>query len=71
MAAIVIEQYLPKTATYINDKKISQERAGHHNYCVTQKICNSSPCLAKMNETQLSNFDIEMTEYLTRLDIRV
>ena len=57
---------LPKTKAYIHT--MSGERAEHHNYVIVQEICNLTPPLAKMNETEVAAFDQECLEYLYYLD---
>ena len=70
MALAFINDYLPKTAKYIDDvfDKEGGQRGGHHNYIITQKVLNAHDPLNAMTETRLADFDNEMVAYLQRID---
>ena len=71
MASRLIEDYFPKTAEYINSSEVSEERAGHHNYVIEQKVLNLVVPLANMKESEVKKLDDEFLEYLRELDVPI
>lgn len=70
MATETIEQFLPKTAAYINSvfESEGQQRCGHHNYVIERAICNTSPALVYKSKEELEEFDEGQLNYLRNLD---
>lgn len=70
MAVQVIEEYLPKTAAYINHVFDINgiERGGHHNYVIEQKICNLDTSIANQCSENVQEIDDNLLDYLKYLD---
>ncbi len=70
MASKLIEEYFPKTAEYVNSKKVEGNRKGHHNYVVEQRVLRLTTPLSSQSNEEVSALDEELTEYLMELDIK-
>jgi hypothetical protein len=70
MATQAIEEYLPKTAEYINHifDIDGRERGGHHNYVVQQYICNLSTPICDQSTVNHEAIDISVLKHLKYLD---
>lgn len=69
MASKLIEEYFPKTAEYVNSEKVDN-RKGHHNYVIEQKVLNLTIPLASQSNEDVNILDEEFVEYLKNLDIK-
>ncbi len=70
MAIQVIEQYLPKSAAYINWvlKNDSEKRCGHHNYVAGQYVINLLKPLSEQTAKDLLETDESLFSKLHNLD---
>ena len=70
MAIQVIEEYLPKTAEYINHvfDVDGKDRGGHHNYVIEQEICDLGTPICDQSSENVGSIDNRMLKYLHYLD---
>lgn len=72
MSKATIREYLPKTNAYVISDAVSSlstDRAGHHIYCIKQRILNTTIAICDMTQSQLDSFDDDSIAYLKRLDV--